>query len=133
MPLYEKVWWKKMFKKHEKPAKVNALHDVQAIIDCLEDLDADVKKLLPDLKKLEQLEEELEMVGSEQLKKVNLQTQAEVIERILVNYEAFENDIDINGLRVKEIAHDFLKRADKAGLAELVNEKRQNPKWKFFW
>ena len=133
MALYEKKWWKKMFQKKEHPEKFNVLHDIQTVREFLQDVTVDLKRLNPDLKKLEELETELEVMGSEQLRRVNLQTQVEIIERILENYESFENDVDINGIRIKQISQNFLKQADKWGLVELVNEKKQNPKWKFYW
>ena len=120
------VWWKKT------EVNSNISTDIDAIIECLQGLKDDVKKLLPELEKLQELEKERQ-VANEGLIQVNLKTQGKVLDTILQQYEFFENDIDINGLRLKQIAEQFLKHAEKAGLKDLVKEKKQHPQWKMWW
>ena len=50
---------------------------------------------------------------------------------MLDQYEFIQNDVDINGIRLKRIAQEFLHNLGKADLKELQKEKKQ--KWKLFW
>ena len=132
MPLYQQEWWKKMFGKKETEKKVDTLKDIQALIEFLQEIKDDAKPLLKDLRQLEELEREREVTNEEVLL-VNLETQAEVLERILQRYEFLQNDADINGIRIKQVAKELLRRAKRAGLKDLVAEKEQDMKWQFDW
>ncbi len=129
MPLYEQVWWKKLWGKKKVQIKVDVLQDLQAITEELRDLKDEVRPLIKQLQKLEELEKEYE-VGNEEVRLVNVETQAEVLDQILQRYEFLQDDIDINGIRVKQVAKEFLKRAQEAGLKDLVAEKKQDRKWR---
>ena len=131
MAFYEKKWWKALFDKKENK-KIDSLKDIEAIKEGILDLKDEVKYLLPELEKLEELEKERE-VARAGIIKINLNTQAEVLDKLLERYQFFQNDIDINGIRLKAIATNFLKHAKKAGLNDLVSEKKQDVKWKFYW
>tara|TARA_Y100000310_G_scaffold337165_1_gene423545 strand:+ start:914 stop:1309 length:396 start_codon:yes stop_codon:yes gene_type:complete len=131
MKIYEKKWWRKMFDKKKAP-KEDVLKDLEAMIDFLEDVNDEAQHLIPELKKLEELEKERQVAESG-LTQVNLETQAAVLDKVLERYEFFQNDVDINGIRVKRIAQEFLKQAKKAGMKDLVKEKEQSHQWKFFW
>ena len=131
MAFYEKKWWKNLFNKKKKE-KVDILNDLEAILDFLPEIKHDVSFLNEEFEKLEELEKELE-VGTEKVVKINLQTQAEIIEKLIQRYESFHNDVDINGLRLKKIATQFLKKADHADLKELVKEKKASQYWKLQW
>ncbi len=132
MALYEKNWWKKLFKKSERKSKINVLNDIEAISEFLKEIDKDKTPLLQELEKLAELEKEREVAGSG-IVQVNLVTQSKILENIFQQYEYLNNDMAINGLRLKNIAQDFLKKAKQAGLNDLVKEKKQNHKWKLFW
>ena len=120
-------WWKK-----QKEQTIDPLKDIQAILECLNELSNDAKPLLKDLHKLEELEKERQ-VGRESILPINLEAQAKLLDTILQRYEFFQNDVDINGIRVKEIARNLLKEAKKAGLKDLVQEKKKEMKWQFDW
>lgn len=128
MPLYEQEWWKKLWGKKKTQHKVDVLKDLQAVLEELQDLKEEVRPLVKQLQKLEELEKEYG-VGNEEVRLINLETQAEVIEQLLQRYEFLQDDIDINGIRVKQVAKEFLKRAQQAGLKDLVAEKKQDRKW----
>lgn len=132
MAIYEKKWWKDLFGKKEHSEKMDQLKDIEAVSEFLKDVNGDAQQLVTEIDKLEELEKERQ-VGRESIVQVNLETQAEIFERLLEKYEYFQNDVDINGLRVKRMAHEFLKEAEKAGLKDLVKEKKKNPKWQFLW
>lgn len=123
------VWWKK---NKDKEPKIDVLKDIQAILDCLKDLPSDGKILVKDLQKLEELEKE-KQVGKESILHINLEAQAKILDQILQRYEFLQNDIDINGIRVKQIAHQWLQEAQHVGLRDLVKKKKQDMKWKFDW
>lgn len=132
MAVYEKKWWKRLFAKEEKRKKADPLKDIDAIQEFLAEIGADTKPLLKDLQRLEELEKEF-TVAKPGILHVNLETQAGVIESLLERYQFFQNDVDVNGLRMKMIANEFLKRAAKAGMTDLVEEKKKSDKWKLLW
>ena len=131
MAWYEKRWWKKLLKKEQEP-KEDSIKDLTAVIEYIESINDEAELLLPELKKLEELETERQ-VASSGLAQVNLEAQAAVLDKILKEYGFFQNDVDINGIRVKRIAKEFLKQARKAGLKDLVKEKENDNNWKFNW
>ena len=132
MAFYEKKWWKKLIGKKERREKVDVLQDIQAIIEFLQDIQNDIKTLIPVFEKLEELEKERH-VGNETIIQANLKMQAEVLDKILQRYGFFQNDTDINGVRIKRIADEFLKNAEKADLKDLVKEKQKDMRWRFQW
>ncbi len=123
-------WWKRTFAPQKKEKKIDTIHEIEAIIDFLEDVHVDVKKLLPLFEKLLELEKE-RSVSKASLIPINLETQGEVLNKILTSYSAFEDDTDVNGLRLKRIAQAFLHHAAQEGLSDLVKEKKKDMKWHF--
>ena len=117
-----------MFGKKKVQNKVDVLKDIRAVLEELQDLKDEVKPLIKQLQKLEELEKEYE-VGKEEVRLINLEAQAEVLDQILQRYEFLQDDIDINSIRVKQISREFLKRAQQAGLKDLVADKKQDRKW----
>jgi len=81
---------------------------------------------------LEELEKERQVARSGIIQ-INLETQEENFEKILERYEFLENDVGINGLRLRMIAKEWLKHAQKAGLKDLVKEKKQSVRWKYLF
>ncbi len=126
------TWWKRLFGKehHEKP--VDSLSDIEAVGEFLLGVNNDRAKLLKLLEELEELEKERK-VGTSGVIQINLEAQALVLDKLLQTYGDFQNDVDINGLRIKMLARQFLKEAAQAGLKDLVREKKQNRKWKDWW
>lgn len=130
--LYERKWWKKMFKKSEPEPKIDTLKDIEAIREYLEELNTDAKTLITKLKSLEELEKERQ-VNHNTIAVINLQAQGKVLDQTIDLYEALQNDIDINGLRLKMICKQYLKNAQKAGMTHLVEEKKNSDRWKLQW
>lgn len=131
MAIQEKKWWRKIFRP-EPETKADVLKDISAIIEFLGDIGKNGKLLLPEMKKLEELEKESQVAKSGLLQ-TNLETQAKVLEKIIAIYESLQNDTDINGLRLKKIVQQFLARAQHAGLKELVEQKKQSTVWQCKW
>ena len=128
----KKSWWRKHFGRKDHKQKVDIVKDLDAIIEYLQEINYDVKNILPELKKLMELEKERKVADSS-VTHINLDTQASVIDGLLEKYEFFQNDTDINGLRLKAIANQFLRNAKKHGMTDLVKEKKEDKRWKFFW
>ena len=131
MAVYEQSWWKRIFTPR-KERHVDVVNDIEAIQECLKDVTEEVRSLLPLLEELEELEKERQVAKAGVIK-INLETQAKILDSILEKYEFFQNDVDINGLRVKKIAKQVLKEAKKEGLKELVEEKEKKMHWTFDW
>ena len=127
-----KKWWSSLLGKKPQPKKVDVLADLDAITEFLGEVQYDTKELLAQFKKLKELEKEYNIAASGILH-INLETQAKLLDRLLERYEFFENDVDINGLRVKIIAKEFLKRASKAGMTDLVRQKEKDKRWMMLW
>ncbi len=130
--LYERRWWQKLFLKPEHVPKVDVLKDLEAIRECLDGLKDDTKAIIKKIDTLEELEKERE-VARESIVIVNLQAQGKVFDQLIDEYEVLQNDIDINGLRLKMICKEYLKHAQKAGMHQLVEEKKRSDRWKFQW
>ncbi len=128
MALYEKKWWKRIFQKTEKKSHLDSLKDIEAISEFLQNINPDVQEILKLLSELDELEKERE-VAKPGILQINLETQAEIVDKLLEHYEYLQNDVDINGLRLKLIARELLHKADKAGLKDLFKEKKDH--WKF--
>ena len=72
-------------------------------------------------------------VASSGILHVNLETQAKLLDKLLERYGFFQDDVDVNGLRVKMIASEFLKRIKAAGMTDLVRQKEKDARWKMLW
>src|SRR3989338_37410 len=127
-----KKWWNALVGKKTQTKKVDVLADIDAITEFLSEVQYDTKELLAQFKKLKELEKEYHIAASGILH-INLETQAKLLDKLLERYEFFENDVNVNGLRVKMIAKEFLKRASKAGMTDLVRKKEKDKKWMMLW
>lgn len=127
-----KIWRRFGLTKVQEHEKVEPIKDTEAILDFLEIVDEDVKKLIPDLKKLHELEKE-KHIADEGLRQVNLETQGKVLTNILERYRSFQDDVDINGIRVKRIGQQFLEDCEHAGMKDYLREKKKDFNWKLKW
>lgn len=132
MRLYKTKWWKTFFGKTKSNIKPDSAKDIKAVIEYLQEIKNDVKSLIPELKKMEMLEEERQ-VASSGIIHVNINTQAKILDGILERYGFFQSDTDVNGLRLQSIAVNLLEYADQAGMKDLVEKKRKDHRWKFQW
>ena len=123
---------KKAHKAVHKIKETDSLKDISAIIDYLKEQHLDTEKLLEQMKKLEELEKE-RTIASEGLLHVNLQTQVELMDFLLRDYESFQDDTSISSIRVQHIAKELLKHVKKAGMTDLVNQKKKDQQWKREW
>ena len=124
MSIYQQSWWKKIFAAKKEPKKADALADIFAAKEFLQDLQQEIPLLSKEIEQLEELEKE-RGVAQEGILQVNLETQAKVFDRILERYEFIQNDTDINGIRLQRLAQHFLERAKTAGLVDLLHQKKK--------
>ncbi len=122
-----KIWKKLGLSKEKTEEEIKVKDDLGAIIAFLREID--VKKLIFQLEKMKEISKE-EGVIKEDLKKSNLEKQIKFFDDILQRYDFFQNDADINGLRLKKIGKDLLKKAKEQGMSELVKEKNTDLRWK---
>ncbi len=127
MSLYK--YWKKLFPQQRR-VKRNSLKDIKAIQDYLQDLHEEEKYLKKELGKLLELEKEAHVAKSGILH-VNLETQGQILDKLLPRYEFFQNDVDISGLRLQSIAVDVIERANKLDMKDFVKLRKKN--WKLQW
>ena len=132
MGLLKQKWWKRTLERSSSESKVETLKDIEAIQEYLKEINNDTKSIQKLLEQLEELEKE-RLIAKETIVHVNLESQSKAIDKLIEKYEFFQNDVDINGLRVKRIAEKFLKHAEKAGLKDMVKIKKQDPRWRFQW
>lgn len=125
--------------KHQKVHKTvhrvkekDSLKDINAVIDFLQEVHLDTEKLLVKMKKLKELETERTFAKSGLLH-VNLQAQAELFDDLLKEYESFQDDTSISSIRVQHVKKEFLKYAKKAGMVDLVKQKKKDQQWVRVW
>ncbi|MBS3139715.1 hypothetical protein J4479_01795 [Candidatus Woesearchaeota archaeon] len=126
MKWYQQKWWKKLFKETPRK-KLDSEQELQAMIDFLGDIKADVKTLYRDLKTLLELEQERQVAASG-IVHININTQAKLLDKIIEQYEFMESDVAINGLRLKHLAEKLLEEAQQQGMGDLAEEKQK--KWR---
>jgi len=131
MAWYEKRWWTRMWKEKSK-VKVDVPKDIEAISEFLVEVQRDISELQKLLPEFAELEKE-GSVADKRLLKTNYQSQSKMLDDLLEKYEYFQTDTDINGLRLKNIAREFLRRAKKEGQDDIVDSKKENHRWMFGW
>lgn len=130
MAINEWKIWRKWFPQPEEKTDIPA--DLEATYRFFSESERDRKQLAKDLSQSRVLWNEAKVVD-ENLRLENLKFQIELFDRIIQNYESFQNDVDINGLRVKKIATELLRRAEAAGLTDLVEQRKNDPRWQGRW
>lgn len=111
------MWWRKK----QEVRETDLLHEIEAIKGFIRDVGIDLKQIFTFLEEFEELEKEL-TVGRSELAPTALEAQAASIIKLKESYEFFQNDVDVNGQRVKMIYEQFLRNAEKAGLNQLIDK-----------
>jgi phosphopantothenoylcysteine synthetase/decarboxylase len=131
--LYEMKWWQKLWKKKVPKKRIDALSDLKAINEFLADFNTDVQKIKNLVLKLEELEKESQVMKKEELLKINFQAQIKILEELMERYEFYQDDVIINGFRIRNVSRELLRRAEEAGMKDLVKEKKKNSLWTLGW
>ena len=120
-----------LFKKKVKKKKIDVPNDIDAILEFLSEVNRDAGMLQEKFLRMKELVGELEVLNEKEVREGNLEVQADIMDDLLEEYEFFQTDVDINGLRLKGIAHDVLRKAEKLDLRFLVKDKKS--KWNLKW
>ena len=108
--------------------KEDSLKDIEAVLEYLAEVGDDIKKMRSQLEKLRNLEKERLVAGSGLLQ-VNLQAQIQLLDPLVGEYDLYEDDCVIQGIRLKRIAREWGRRAKKAGMKDLVKDKSKKMTW----
>jgi hypothetical protein len=127
MAINEWKIWKKAGIVKEEEEEVKVRDDLDAVIAFLKEMD--VKGLISKLEKMREMAKEEDVV-EDGLKAENLEKQIMLFDEILRAYDFFEDDADVNGLRLQKIGNELLKKAKERGMTELVKEKKRDIKWR---
>jgi len=115
-----------------KKEPVNINRDSKAIIEFIINLKHDQARLLRLFKEFLELRLEYRALQDPEAKKKNFRHQVNIFDEIIQAYSFFQEDVDINGQRVKEIAKAIRKMAKKVGEKDLIDRTNQL-RWRFDW
>jgi hypothetical protein len=130
--------WQKLGIVKEKKEFVNIDKALVTIIDFLKDF-------RPAVDTLDRLLNEFQLLRKKELKfkkekkdkeliKENLQKQIRKFDQIMKTYEVLELDTDVNGERVKKIAHELQEKARKQQIDKALLKKiTTSAHWTFDW
>ena len=127
MAINEWKIWKKTGIVKEDEEEVKVKDDLDAVITFLKEMD--VKVLISKLEQMREMAKEEDVV-EDGLKAENLEKQIGLFDEILRAYDFFEEDADVNGLRLQKIGNELLKKAKERGMGDLVKEKKKDIKWR---
>ena len=112
--------------------KINVNKDVKAITYFLANLPYDDERLLRLFKEFLELRLEHYALSDDKLKRQNIIKQVNLFDQIIDLYQYFQDDVDINGKRVKNIAKALTKVVKDQNIEE-AKAKVQSLKWRFDW
>jgi len=121
------IWKKLGIVKGEEIEEVKVKDDLNAVLNSLKEIE--VKELVKKLGTLKSMVKE-EGVVKEELSVKNLKEQIKLLDGILQGYGFLEDDVDINGLRLRKVGKELLRKAKDKGMDELVKEKKKDMKWR---
>ena len=107
--------------------------DIGAIVQFLKDTHHDTGSLLKLFARLRELRKEAAQLTDEHARRGNLRAQIELFDELLLRYEGYDQDVEINGIRVKRIARQFIEEARDAKLYTLLDKIKKDPQWVFDW
>jgi hypothetical protein len=122
-----RIWKRLGIAKEEEVEEVKVKDDLGAVISFLKEIN--LKELARKLEIMKEIVREGGVVDKE-LKSENLDKQIKLFDKILRDYDFFVNDADINGLRLKKIGGELLRKAEESGMNELVKEKKNEIMWR---
>ncbi len=126
-----KLWEKLGFVRRELPADTDT--DIEAITTYLDDINHTVETLRKQFRILLELRRDARVLTDENLIKENLAQQVQIYDKLLSNYQYFEIDTDINGIRMKNIAKRYMAETKKHKLYEVLENIKKKDHWIFNW
>ncbi|HLC74831.1 MAG TPA: hypothetical protein VJH88_03165 [Candidatus Nanoarchaeia archaeon] len=125
--LLEKLGWK------SKMVHASTDDDIDAVMSYLKDVHYDVRELLQRFTELKKLRSEKKVLSDEEAKLDNLRKQIELYDQLLLRYEYYTQDADINAIRVKIIAKHYVHLAKLHKLYASLEKMRRESRWYFDW
>ncbi|HLC19335.1 MAG TPA: hypothetical protein VJK72_00310 [Candidatus Nanoarchaeia archaeon] len=126
-----KLWEKLGFKHGE--VRASADDDIEAVVTYLKEVHYDVRELLHYFAELKQIRSERRVLTDEEKKIDNLRKQIEIYDRLLLRFEYYTQDADVNAIRVKMVAKFFKEQANKYKLYASLERMKREPRWFFDW
>ena len=99
----------------------------------LKEVHSDVRELLRNFDELKQIRSEHRVLTDEEKKIENLRRQIEIYDRLLLRFEYYTQDADVNAIRVKMVAKSFKEQAQKYKLYASLERMKREPRWFFDW
>jgi hypothetical protein len=127
--------WKLWEKLGLKPKEIRAdiTTDLNAINNHLKDITRTTNQIRKYLVTLQKLRKEANMLTDNELRKQNLRKQIEEYDKLLLLYEYYQSDADINGIRVKRVAKYYFERSQKSKLHDVYDKIKKEERWTFDW
>lgn len=107
--------------------------DMQAIENFLDEVSFHVRDLSHTLADLRKLSGEASLLTDPKALKVNMSKQISLFDHLLVRYQFYQQDTDINGIRVKRIARHYKEKAKDYKLYSLLEMMKKEDRWFFDW
>jgi hypothetical protein len=126
-----RIWEWIGFRKRRESIDVDA--DIDAIITYLKEVDGDANRLAKQFAELKKLRKDTSVIVDKNLKTDNLRKQIQLYDQLLLRYEYYTSDAEINAIRVKKIAQDFMSQAKKHKLYAETEKMRKESRWYFDW
>ncbi|MBI4153315.1 hypothetical protein HY497_02230 [Candidatus Woesearchaeota archaeon] len=126
-----KLWEWLGFKKRVEHIDVDK--DIDALVMYLGDVHYDVEELLKLFARLVKLRKEAKVLSDEEALKENMRRQIELYDRLLLRYEEYDEDAIVNGIRVKNIATEYVEEAKKNRFYAALEKMRNESRWYFDW
>ncbi len=126
-----KLWEWLGFKKRVEQVDVDK--DIEGIVMYLKDVHYDVDELLNLFSRLVKYRKEGKLLTDEDARKENVRRQIELFDKLLLRYEEYDEDAIVNGIRVKNIAGEYVKEAKKHRFYAALDKMRKENRWNFDW
>lgn len=124
--------WEWLGLKH-KDVYASADDDIDAVMTYLKEVHYDVRELLHQFTELNQIRAERRVLADEEKKMDNLRKQIEIYDRLLLRYEYYTQDADVNAIRVKLVAKFYKEQAKKYKLYASLDRMKRESRWFFDW
>lgn len=124
-----------MFRRKKiKKQPINVDADLKAIKSFLQEIGSDVENIFYLCKQMERLRQKDLTNAPEETRRKNLEEQVKLWDKMLTIYEFFDEDVDVNSERVKNIAKDLRKKTKTVEIDEkLKRAMNTEPRWTFNW
>ncbi|MBR9683260.1 hypothetical protein GOV03_01850 [Candidatus Woesearchaeota archaeon] len=122
-----KIWQKLKLAKEKETEDVKVKQDLSAVLVSLKEID--VVELVKKLETMKSMVKE-EGIVEDGLKTDNLSKQIKQLDGILQAYSFLEIDVNINGLRLRKVGKELLRKASESGMKDVVKEKQKDMKWR---